>query len=138
MELLFTDPMKVDRLPRPIGGERTWKGSSSSSGQQAVGGGVGGGGVNLPFAMDGLDPAAGWLGMYGSSNQQQGFPTGANQGLPHPPRVGGGDRGGIGRRYMEDLDANRILEMQQQVHTYENCRFEELIVRSYLFVAKFY
>ncbi|XP_035703978.1 ankyrin repeat domain-containing protein 17 isoform X5 [Folsomia candida] len=110
------NPMKVDRLPRPIGGERTWKGSSSSSGQQAVGGGVGGGGVNLPFAMDGLDPAAGWLGMYGSSNQQQGFPTGANQGLPHPPRVGGGDRGGIGRRYMEDLDANRILEMQQQMY----------------------
>jgi hypothetical protein len=107
--------MKVDerRLPRPIGGERSWKGSSSNS---AMGGGGGGG--NIPFSgMDGPEPpspATNWLGMYNTSGQQ-GFGSSGNQGIPQQQR--GGDRGGnlLSRRYIEDLDANnRILELQQQ------------------------
>lgn len=116
--------MKMDdrRLPRPIGGERTWKGSGTGSSGHG-GGGVGG---NMPFSgMDGLEqapPPSNWLsGMYGSNQgpqPQQGFPgSGGNQGqgLPHPQQRIGGDRGGnvMGRRYMDEIDANRILELQQ-------------------------
>jgi hypothetical protein len=106
--MIYLDSMKVDdrRLPRPIGpigGERMWKGGS---GVASSGGGH--------FTDEPPPPPpqmSNWLGMYGSSNQQPqgGFPPQQQQ------QRGIGDRSGgnvMGRRYMDDVDANRILEMQ--------------------------
>lgn len=116
--------MKVDdrRLPRPIGGERSWKGSNSAapSGQQPLG--------NLSFpGMDNLiepqgsvppppqGPGGNWLGnMYGGGGNQMQAPQ---QGPPPP--MARNDRGGgnnvLGRRFIEEMDTNRMLELQQVI-----------------------
>jgi len=116
--------MKGDgRLPRPIGGERAWKNAGSNPG---------GGSLNnmAPFStLDCLESGQpiqstpphpgqgqGWLGpVYGPpqpfipvSNQNQ------NSGIHGNHQRGGGDaRNFLGRRFIEEMDVNRIAELQQ-------------------------